>query len=48
LTDIISCTEAPARECKAFLEELIVRRELAVNFVRYNPRFTQVQQPQVS
>ena len=30
---------APARDCEAFLEELIVRRELAVNFVRYNPRF---------
>lgn len=30
---------APARDREAFLEELIVRRELAVNFVRYNPRF---------
>ena len=30
---------APARDRDAFLEELIVRRELAVNFVRYNPRF---------
>ena len=28
-----------ARDREAFLEELIVRRELAVNFVRYNPRF---------
>jgi deoxyribodipyrimidine photo-lyase len=27
---------APAADRKAFLEELIVRRELAVNFVRYN------------
>jgi deoxyribodipyrimidine photo-lyase len=30
---------APVRNREAFLEELIVRRELAVNFVRYNPRF---------
>ena len=30
---------APARDRDAFLEELIVRRELAVNFVRYNPRY---------
>lgn len=28
--------EAPARDREAFLEEFIVRRELAVNFVRYN------------
>ncbi len=27
------------RHREAFLEERIVRRELAVNFVRYNPRF---------
>ncbi len=30
---------APARDREAFLEELIVRRELAVNFVRYNLHF---------
>jgi deoxyribodipyrimidine photo-lyase len=30
---------APAEDRKAFLEELIVRRELAVNFVRYNSRY---------
>jgi deoxyribodipyrimidine photo-lyase len=30
---------APARDREAFLEQLIVRRELAVNFIRYNPRF---------
>lgn len=30
---------APARDREAFLEELIMRRELAVNFVRYNPHF---------
>ncbi len=30
---------APAGDREAFLEEMIVRRELAVNFVRYNPRF---------
>ncbi len=28
--------QAPARDRNAYLEELIVRRELAVNFVRYN------------
>ena len=31
--------EAPAADRKAFLEELIVRRELAINFVRYNPNY---------
>ncbi len=30
---------APKVDKQAFLEELIVRRELAVNFVRYNPRY---------
>jgi len=30
---------APAADRKAFLEELIVRRELAVNFVRYNRNY---------
>lgn len=31
--------DAPPAERDAFLEEFIVRRELAVNFVRYNPRY---------
>ena len=31
--------EAPAADRKAFLEEFIVRRELAINFVRYNPNY---------
>src|SRR6185369_4948029 len=35
----IDAAPAPERDRRAFLEELIVRRELAVNFVRYNPRF---------
>lgn len=30
---------APAADRDAFLEEMIVRRELAVNFVRYNPHY---------
>ncbi|MFA5190523.1 MAG: deoxyribodipyrimidine photolyase, partial [Verrucomicrobiia bacterium] len=30
---------APAADRDAFLEQMIVRRELAVNFVRYNPRY---------
>ncbi len=29
----------PAKQKKAFLEQLIVRRELAVNFVRFNPTY---------
>ena len=31
--------EAPQKAKEAFLEQLIVRRELAVNFVRYNPAY---------
>ena len=38
----ISDAQAPARDRDAFLEEMIVRRELAVNFVRYNRRFKTV------
>jgi deoxyribodipyrimidine photo-lyase len=30
---------APARDRAAFLEQMIVRRELAVNFCRYNPNY---------
>ncbi|MBV8358531.1 MAG: deoxyribodipyrimidine photo-lyase, partial [Deltaproteobacteria bacterium] len=30
---------APVHDREAFLEEMIVRRELAINFVRYNPHF---------
>lgn len=33
---------APAADRKAFLEEFIVRRELAINFVRYNPNYDSV------
>jgi deoxyribodipyrimidine photo-lyase len=36
---VIQDAVASARDRDTFLEELIVRRELAVNFVRYNPRF---------
>ena len=32
-------TDAPERDRDAFLEQLIVRRELAVNFVAYNPAY---------
>ncbi len=35
--------DAPEADRAAFLEELIVRRELAVNFVRYNPRYDQLE-----
>ena len=31
--------EVPAADRKAFLEEFIVRRELAINFVRHNPDY---------
>jgi deoxyribodipyrimidine photo-lyase len=31
--------DAPALSREAFIEEMIVRRELAVNFVRFNPSF---------
>ena len=34
--------DAPARDRDALLEELIVRRELAVNFVRYNAAYDRV------
>jgi deoxyribodipyrimidine photo-lyase len=32
-------TDAPAEDRQAFLEELIIRRELAVNFVRFNRNY---------
>jgi deoxyribodipyrimidine photo-lyase len=32
-------SEAPARAKEAFLEQVIVRRELSVNFVRFNPAY---------
>lgn len=31
--------DAPETDKRAYLEELIVRRELAINFVRYNPHY---------
>ena len=34
---------APAADRRAFLEELVVRRELAVNFCRYNPGYDRVE-----
>ncbi len=34
--------DAPQSDREAFLEELIVRRELAINFVRFNPRYDQL------
>jgi deoxyribodipyrimidine photo-lyase len=35
----VKTAEAPELAKKAFLEQLIVRRELAVNFVRFNPLY---------
>ena len=35
----VTDSHAPAADRKAFLEELIVRRELAINFVRFNPQY---------
>jgi deoxyribodipyrimidine photo-lyase len=34
--------DAPARDRDAFLEQLIVRRELSVNFVRFNPGYDRI------
>jgi deoxyribodipyrimidine photo-lyase len=35
--------DAPRRDREAFLEELIVRRELATNFVRFNPGYDRLE-----
>jgi deoxyribodipyrimidine photo-lyase len=35
-------TEAPATDREAFLEQMIVRRELAINFCRYNPNYDNI------
>jgi deoxyribodipyrimidine photo-lyase len=35
----VETCDAPAAAKKAFLEQLIIRRELAVNFVRFNPNY---------
>ena len=35
----VRSAEAPAEDKAAFLEQLIIRRELAVNFCRYNPHY---------
>ncbi len=35
----VSAAEAPGADRDAFLEELIVRRELAINFVHHNPDY---------
>lgn len=35
----VKAADAPPVDRKAFLEEMIVRRELAINFVRYNPGY---------
>ncbi len=39
----VKSANAPRADREAFLEELIVRRELAINFVRFNPRYDQLQ-----
>ena len=36
-------TGAPKRSKEAFLEQLIVRRELAINFVRFNPYYDSIE-----
>jgi len=35
--------QAPHQDRQAFLEQLIVRRELAINFVRFNPNYDRLQ-----
>jgi|SRR5215467_3356664 len=39
----VRSSRAPQRAQEAFLEELIVRRELAINFVRFNPNYESVE-----
>ncbi len=39
----VQAAEAPPRAKEAFLEELIVRRELAINFVRFNPYYDSIE-----
>ena len=36
-------SSAPAADREAFLEQLIVRRELAINFVKFNPSYDRLQ-----
>ncbi len=36
---VLECNEAPEADRNAFLDELIVRRELAHNFVHFNPEY---------
>ena len=36
-------SDAPRAVREAFLEQLIVRRELAIDFVRYNPRYDRIE-----
>jgi deoxyribodipyrimidine photo-lyase len=38
----VEAAKAPAPDRKAFLEEMIVRRELAINFVRYNSSYDSI------
>jgi deoxyribodipyrimidine photo-lyase len=38
----VEAAKAPAADRRAFLEEMIVRRELAINFVRYNSRYDSI------
>ena len=35
--------EAPAEDRRAFLDQFVVRRELAWNFVRFNPRYDSIE-----
>jgi deoxyribodipyrimidine photo-lyase len=39
---LVKNADAPRADREAYLEELIVRRELAVNFVRFNPQYDQL------
>ena len=39
----VEASGAPGEDREAFLEEFIVRRELAVNFVRFNPRYDRLE-----
>ena len=39
----MSAAQVPKTDREAFLEELIVRRELAINYVRFNPNYDRLE-----
>jgi deoxyribodipyrimidine photo-lyase len=39
----VRASDAPKPDCDAYLEQIIVRRELAINFVRFNPLYERLE-----